>query len=238
MFNSSAEFYDLIYSTIKDYPSEARQIAGLLRRLHPHCETVLDVACGTGEHVRLLAAEGFNVDGLDLEPDLLRIATQKHSSQFFQADMSDFHLPNRYDAVLCLFSSIGYLVTLDRVTKALMCFREHLAPDGVIVVEPWFGPGGLDTTRVARNVAEADGVRVTRESRVEVEGRVSRLYFDYEISDKTGTRSTSEIHELGLFTTAEMLEQFHQAGLEVEHDPVGLTGRGLYVARVSSRGAA
>jgi SAM-dependent methyltransferase len=233
MFHSSTKFYDLIYSTIKDYPSEARQIAGLLRRLHPQCETVLDVACGTGEHVRLLAAEGFNVDGLDLEPGLLRIATQKHSSRFFQADMSDFHLPHRYDAVLCLFSSIGYLVTLDRVAKALMCFREHLVPGGVIVVEPWFGPGGLDTTRITRNVAEAGGVRVTRESRVEVEERISRLYFDYEISDTTGTRCVREIHELGLFTPAEMLEQFHKAGLDVEHDPNGLTGRGLYVARVS-----
>jgi SAM-dependent methyltransferase len=233
MFNSSAKFYDLIYSTIKDYPSEARQIAGLLRRLHPQCETVLDIACGTGEHVRLLAAEAFKVDGLDLEPGLLRIAAQKHSSRFFQADMSDFHFPHRYDAVLCLFSSIGYLVTLDRVTKALMCFREHLAPGGVIVVEPWFGPGGLDTTRVDRTVAEAGGVRVTRESRVEVEGRLSRLYFDYEISDTAGTRCVREVHELGLFTPAEMLEQFHKAGLEVEHDPSGLTGRGLYVARVS-----
>jgi SAM-dependent methyltransferase len=233
MFHFSSQFYDLIYSTIKDYSSEAKQIAGLLRRLHPQCETVLDVACGTGEHVRLLAAEGFNVDGLDLDRALLEIAKQKHSSRFFQADMSDFHLPHRYDAVLCLFSSIGYLVTLDRVAKALICFREHLAPGGVILVEPWFEPGGLDTTRVARNVAEAGGIRVTRVGRVEVEDRVSRLYFDYEISDKTGTRCVSEIHELGLFTSAEMVEQFHEAGLEVEHDPSGLTGRGLYVARVS-----
>lgn len=232
MFHSSAEFYDLIYSTFKDYPSETKQIASLLRQINSHCETILDVACGTGEHARLLAAEGFIADGLDLDPALLRIAKQKHpAGRFFQADMSEFHFPYRYDAVLCLFSSIGYLVTLDRVAKALTCFRDHLAPGGVIVVEPWFEPGVLDTNRVARNVGEAGGIRVTRVSRVGVEDRVSRLYFDYEISDGTGTRSTSEVHELGLFTTAEMLEQFRKAGLEVEHDPKGLTDRGLYVAR-------
>jgi SAM-dependent methyltransferase len=231
MFSPSAEYYDLIYSTFKDYPSESKQIASLLRRLHPECQTVLDVACGTGEHARLLAAEGLTVDGLDVDPALLRIARQKHSGRFFEADMSDFHIASRYDGVISLFSSIGYLLTLDRVAKALKCFREHLAPGGVIVVEPWFGPGGLDPTRVERNVGEANGVRVTRVSRVEVENRVSRLYFDYEISDSTGIRSVSEIHELGLFTPAEMVEQFYNAGLKVEYDPKGLTGRGLYVAR-------
>src|SRR6476661_6555149 len=133
MFSASAEFYDLLYSTFKDYVGEAGQIASLVRRLNPHCQSVLDVACGTGEHARLLAACGFDVDGLDLDPAFVRIAQQKHpSGRFVEADMSDFHIPSRYDAVLCLFSSIGYLKTLDRVVRALLCFREHLAPGGVI----------------------------------------------------------------------------------------------------------
>jgi SAM-dependent methyltransferase len=235
MFSASAEFYDLIYSSFKDYNSEAAQIADLLRLLHPRCTSLLDVACGTGEHARLLAARGFVVDGLDLEPAFVRVARDKHpGGRFFEGDMSDFHLPHRYDAVLCLFSSIGYLRTLDRVGNALACFREHLAPGGVIVIEPWFPPGGLDPTRVARNVGEANGVRVSRVSRVEIDGRLSRLRFDYEISDGTGTRRASEVHELGLFTTAEMTDTFHHAGLDVDYDPKGLTDRGLYVARIAA----
>ena len=235
MFSESAEFYDLIYSTFKDYAAEVEQITGLLRRLNPQCQTVLDVACGTGEHARLLAAEGFSVDGVDLDPTFVHIAKQKHpAGQFSAADMSDFHLSRRYDAVLCLFSSIGYLKTLDRVSRALACFREHLAPGGIIVIEPWRAPGTLDPELVLRHAGEADGVRVSRVSRTEVEGRLSRLLFDYEITDATGTRRASEIHELGLFTTAEMMQTFQDAGLEVEHDPKGLTDRGLYVARVAA----
>jgi SAM-dependent methyltransferase len=234
MFSTSAEFYDLIYSTFKDYAAEAQQIGRLLRHLKPGCATLLDVGCGTGEHARLLAADGFTVDGLDLDPEFARIARQKHpAGRFFEADMADFHLPYRYDAVLCLFSSIGYLRTLDRVGAAFRCFREHLLTGGVIVIEPWFPPGGLDPTRVARNVGEGDGVRVTRISRVEIEDRMSRLYFDYEISDAAGTRRTSEVHELGLFTRAELLAAFNDAGLSVDYDPKGLTDRGLFVARPS-----
>jgi SAM-dependent methyltransferase len=237
MFSASAEFYDLIYSTFKDYLGETAQIAALLRRINPSCRTVLDVACGTGEHARLLAALGFAVDGVDLDPAFVGIAARKHpAGRFLSADMSDFELPHRYDAVLCLFSSIGYLKTLDRVTRALVCFREHLAPGGVIVVEPWFPPGVLDTQRVARNTGEANGVRVSRVSRVEVDGRVSRLNFDYEIEDAAGIRHAHEVHELGLFTTAEMMQAFRDAGLVADHDPKGLSdNRGLFVARAATK---
>jgi SAM-dependent methyltransferase len=235
MFTKSAELYDAIYSTFKDYVAEAAQIAGLLHQVNPRCRTVLDVACGSGEHARLLAAKGFAVDGVDLDPVFVRIASQKHpAGRFFQGDMSDFHLSQRYDAVLCLFSSIGYLQTLDRVSRALTCFREHLAPGGVIVIEPWYGPGVLDPKRVVRNTGEANGVRVSRVSRMDIEGRVCRLLFDYEITDGMGTRHESEVHELGLFTTPELMRAFRDIGLDADHDPKGLTDRGLFVARIAA----
>jgi SAM-dependent methyltransferase len=235
MFSASAEYYDLIYSTFKDYAAEAAQIASLLRAARPGCRSVLDVACGTGEHARHLAAQGFDVDGLDLDPAFVRIARRKHpAGRFFEADMADFHLPHRYDAVLCLFSSIGYLCTLDRVRRALICFREHLRPGGAVVVEPWFAPGALDPAREARNIAEADGVFIARASRVHIEGRLSRLLFDYDITDATGTRSVSEVHELGLFTTAELMCTFEEARLDATYDPKGLTDRGLFVASAAA----
>lgn len=232
MFTASAEFYDLIYSTKKDYKAEAANIAALLRRANPGSRTILDAACGTGEHARHLAAEGFAVDGLDLDPSFVEIARRKNpGARIIHGDMADFHVPHRYDAVVCLFSSIGYLQTLARVTAALRCFREHLAPDGVVVVEPWFAPGVLDPNRVTENVGEADGVRVRRICHIEIEDRISRLRFDYDITDATGTRHGRELHQLGLFTPEEMLAAFRDAGLDAEFDPQGLTDRGLYVAR-------
>ena len=234
MYSESAEFYDLIYSTFKDYPGEAARIAELLRGIHPQCRTILDVASGTGEHARLLAGLGFVVDGLDLDPAFVRLASEKHpAGRFFEGDMSDFRLPHRYDAVLCLFSSIAYLKTVDLVTRTLIRFREHLQSGGVIVVEPWYPPDLLDTTRVARHAGEANGVRVSRVSHVAAEERLSRFIFDYEITDRTGTRHAHEEHELGLFTTAELMAAFRAAGLDATHDPKGLSDRGLFAATVS-----
>ncbi|MGD8818096.1 MAG: class I SAM-dependent methyltransferase, partial [Acidobacteriota bacterium] len=127
MFSESAQLYDLIYSSFKDYPAEAAFIAERLRRERPGCRPVLDAACGTGEHARLLAEEhGFEVDGIDVEPGFIEIARSKNpGGRFRVADMADFSLSQRYDAVICLFSSIGYLKTLERVTAALRCFTAH-----------------------------------------------------------------------------------------------------------------
>ena len=233
MFDASAEFYDLIYSQFKDYAAEVEQLTALLRREHAGCASVLDVACGTGEHVHRLAHRGYLVDGLDLNAAFIEIARSKHpAGRFFQADMRNFHVLKRYDAILCLFSSIGYVRTLDGVARTLGCFREHLAPGGIIVIEPWFPPGVLDPSRVTTNIGEGKGVRVTRVSRVEVEGTISRLRFDYEISDRLGTRRVSEIHELGLFTPAELMTTFEGARLGAVFDPKGLADRGLYIARL------
>jgi SAM-dependent methyltransferase len=233
VFDASAEFYDAIYASLKDYREEASRIEGLIRAINPRYRTVLDIACGTGEHARHLTKAGFAVDGLDLHPAFVRLAQDKNpQGRFVAADMRQFELTQRYDVVMCLFSSIGYVRTLEQVATTLRCFRQHLSKDGAIIIEPWFAPGVLDQTRVDRVSCEVDGARITRSSRIELEPGLSRLLFDYEIVDATGTRHMHELHELGLFTQAEMMESFRAAGLNATYDSTGLMNRGLYVARV------
>lgn len=64
-------------------------------------------------------------------------------------------------------------------------------------------------------------------------GELSVLSFYFMVGGAAGVEQWEEHHELGLFTRGQMMEAFRGAGLEVvEHDPHGLTGRGLYVARL------
>lgn len=235
MYSATAEFYDLLYSTFKDFGAEAAQVADIIRREHPRARTVLDVACGSGEHARLLTERhGLEVDGLDLDPAFVRIARPKlPRATVTEGDMTSFTLAKQFDVVLCLFSSIAYVRTLENVTRALQQFQKHLAPDGIVLVEPWFAPGVLNPGRITVNTATAGGITVSRMSRVEVEGRLSRLYFDYLIGRSHGIEHASEVHELGLFTVDEMLACFREAGLSVTYDEGGPSGRGLYLARAA-----
>jgi dTDP-3-amino-3,4,6-trideoxy-alpha-D-glucopyranose N,N-dimethyltransferase len=164
---------------------------------------------------------------------LLRIAREKHPlGRFFVDDMSDFALDQRYDAIVCLFSSIAYLITQERVQRALTCFCHHLRRGGVLLVEPWFSPGALSAGRAFRHSGTYRGMCVERVSHTEIDGRISRLHFDYRIEAPDGVRHATEIHELGLFTPDEMQTAFEHAGLRAEFDSVGITGRGLWIATV------
>ena len=233
MFSETPELYDLIYGSFKDYASEAERVAELLARVAPGARVVLDVGCGTGEHARLLRGHhGYDVHGLDIEPGLVKLAgTKIPEARFWTGDMADFAIDETFDAILCLFSSIGYVGALDRLRSTMCCFRAHLRDGGVALVEPWFEPAAWHPGRVYVHTVESGELQVVRMSHSGQREGVSVLEFHYLVGNEKGIEHRSELHELALFTRREMEDAFRHAGFtEVEYDPEGLIGRGMYVA--------
>jgi ubiquinone/menaquinone biosynthesis C-methylase UbiE len=66
-FIQSAELYDAIYS-FKNYARESDRLRAVINEAVPGARTLLDVACGTGEHARFLR-QYYAVDGVDLNAD-------------------------------------------------------------------------------------------------------------------------------------------------------------------------
>ena len=235
MFSESTELYDFIYGEFKDYPAESAHVAALLKEACPGARKLLDVGCGTGRHAAQLASDhGYQVDGLDIESGFLEIARARcPEGTFYRGDMASFDLGQAYDAVLCLFSSIGYVRTPDRLKLAARSIRKHVAPGGTALIEPWFTPDRFQAGSLHVHTVDQDDLKICRVSRSEVRDRVSWLEFHYLVADSEGIRHLDEEHELGLFTQEEMLGALRGAGFEeVDFDTDGLTGRGLYVARV------
>jgi SAM-dependent methyltransferase len=229
MFSQTAAYYDTIYG-FKDYHEEAGRITAIVRdSLRSGGNRLLDVACGTGRHLEHLKAH-FDVEGLDLDEDLLTIARARNPGiPFHRADMVDFRLDPPFDVVTCLFSSIGYTRTLDGLARAIACMARHLVPGGVLIIEPWFTPDAWHPNTVHAQFIDEPELKIARVNTSFAAGRLSYFDLHYLIGTPKGTEHLVERHELGLFESAEMREALSTAGLEVHHDPEGLTGRGLFV---------
>jgi SAM-dependent methyltransferase len=229
VFSASAEYYDLVYGK-KDYQGETDRLRGLLRRFVPDGRTILDIACGTGEHLRLLPE--YQVAGIDLEPAFVRIANEKRpDGNFHVADMRQFDLRTKFDILICLFSAIGYLLTPKAILSALGCFKAHLAPGGAIFIEPFFERKEWRTGGAHIASGEDGHRKVCRLMTSDREGDISILIGHYLIADGIDVRYAVERHELLLLDRDQWQDFFRDAGLSAEYLPDAFSSRGLYVAR-------
>jgi SAM-dependent methyltransferase len=182
----------------KDYAAEAKAVDAIVRRVkRSQGATLLDVACGTGAHLVHLRKR-YRVEGVDLDAGMLRVARKRLAGvKFHRADMRRFDLGRQFDAVVCLFSAIGYARTVAGLNQAVERMAAHTKPGGVVVVEPWITPGAFGVGRSGVQVGESGGVKVARAFKTSRRGRISLLEFDYLIAEGGRLHRVHERHELG-----------------------------------------
>ncbi len=231
MFSQSADIYDAVYS-YKDYIAEAERVHALIEERTPGASTLLDVACGTGKHLEQLA-RWYTVQGLDLNEDFVAIARDRlgDRAHIHLADMTSFDFARTFGAVTCLFSSIAYVGSEERLDAALAAMARHLEPGGTLVLEPWITPENWIVGRPYLITVDEPHRKIARASVAGREGDISTLQFDYLVATPGGTRHFTELHEAALFTDEQYRQAFERAGLSVELDEEGLIGRGLYVGQ-------
>lgn len=134
---------------IGDYPRMARRLepaaAALveLAAVGP-ADTVLDLACGSGNAALLAAARGASVLGVDLEPRLLEVAAERARRaaaevDWRRADIGDLELgERRFSAVLSAFGAM-YAPDHEATAKLLAAACET---GGRVALAAWT-PGSL-----------------------------------------------------------------------------------------------
>lgn len=233
-YTRSAELYDVLYGDIVDYPATGATLIELIRVVNPKATSLLEAACGTGAVLAQLVGY-FDVAGFDLSQEMLDVARSKLPGvQLRRADLVDFEWGSRFDAVICMFSSIGYVTDFDSLVAAYGRFAAHLNPGGVVIVEAWFRPDQFNPGWVGTAAGGNEQLRVQRmnTSWLEDDGRVSVMDMHHLVGDSTGVTHFVERHRMGLFTVDEHLRAFSAAGFEIEHRADLFMGRGTYVGKL------
>jgi cyclopropane fatty-acyl-phospholipid synthase-like methyltransferase len=100
--------------------------------------TLLDAGCGTGSLALMLAREGYRVTGLDASPEMIARAKVKDAGaevDWRVGDITELATGATFDAVVSVADVFNHLPTLDEWEAALRCFRERLAPHGLVFVD-------------------------------------------------------------------------------------------------------
>jgi SAM-dependent methyltransferase len=86
---------------------------------------------------------GYEIIATDYSSDMLACARRKaeparSKTDFRRQDMRRLDVPERpFDAVVCLFDAIGYVVTNEALMDVLRGVHRHLRSDGLFVFEFW-----------------------------------------------------------------------------------------------------
>ncbi len=213
-----SEVYDQLYrGRGKDFADEAAKLAHVVRARKPDANSLLDVACGTAEHLRFLLPEFADVAGLELSPQMRAVASAKLPGvPIHDGDMRDFHIGRTFDAVCCLYSSIGYMSTVEDLGSSIATMARHVPRGGVVVVEPWWFPERfLDGYVGDAMVREGDRtvVRVSHSVRID---QVVRQEAHFVVADPMGIRHFVNVQVLTLFTQDEYRAAFDHAGCTAE----------------------
>jgi SAM-dependent methyltransferase len=186
-----AGFYDLFYLA-KPYVAEAQFIHDKLSRhgVAPGSSRVLELACGTGKHALLLAEHGYTITATDSSAEMVTVAQGKAADTtlpvtFSVQDMRHLPKPSMpYDAVICLFDSIGYVQTDHALDEVFAGVTASLRPGGLFIVEFWHAPtmlGHFEPVRV-RRINTPDGT-VLRTSETTLERSASLARVDINVYD-------------------------------------------------------
>ncbi len=178
-----AKFYDLRYG---DFLDDLPMYTGFAARTGG---PILELGCGTGRLLIPLAKEGYDVTGVDISTEMLKIAREKAAKasvqekvELIEGDVRTFSTTKEYPLALSAVSSFMALDSLEKQIAGLENVRKAMRPGGLLILD-LFNPN-------PSVLLEGDG-RVNFVGEWELEdGSVVQ-----EFSIRT-THASSQIHEI------------------------------------------
>ena len=219
-YTGFASVYDLFMDNIP-YKDWCAYVIGLLKEHGISDGLLLDLGCGTGKLTRLLAAEGYDMIGVDLSEEMLEIALEHEMEDpkqilYLQQDMREFELYGTVRAIVSICDSMNYLEDYEDLVQVLRLANNYLDPKGIFIFD-------MNTVYKYR---EQLGEQTIAENREE-SSFIWENYFDegemvneYDLTlfirDEDGRYSKyEEIHYQKAFEISEVLKAVKEAGMEL-----------------------
>ncbi|WP_313517750.1 class I SAM-dependent methyltransferase [Pseudomonas sp.] len=131
LYTDLSGYYDLMCADI-DYRAQSHCVHRLQQLFGNGGKRHLDLACGTGPHVRHFIDAGYQSAGLDINPPMLDRAAQRcPEARFSLQDMCGFSVSEPVDLITCFLYSIHYSGSIERLKACIAHVHDALETGGV-----------------------------------------------------------------------------------------------------------
>lgn len=226
-FQSYSQYYDLLYKE-KDYKKEADFVQQVIKKHSPHkVKSILSLGCGTCSYELLFAQKGYQIKGLDISADMLKIAQQKIKKakqtsriEVQKVDIRKFRLPEQYDFAMSLFNVMGYQIKNQDMEQVLANVYQALKPGGLFAFDCWYLPAVLkdrptDRIRVIQDKKNRT-IRLTN-SQLQVDKDTIKIHFHVmSLENKTLVAETEEDHYMRYWSLPSLQYFLEKAGFSLK----------------------
>ena len=199
-YKEFAKYYDKFYQN-KNYKKETEFLINFINAN----DKILDVGCGAEIHAALLTDNGFEVDGLDLNKEMLEIAKTRLKTNLYWQNILEIDISKKYNMIISMFAVFNHLKDTDELMRGLMNLKQLLHDGGKIIIDlhnPQSSGSKIDTYD---NMTRVMKWNYDRSLKIEK----SDIIFEIDGIKYTDT------HTFRIFTIDEMKECCERVGLKV-----------------------
>jgi SAM-dependent methyltransferase len=226
-YDSLAPYYKYIYQDWEEsIDRQGAALHGVIREYFgENISRILDASCGIGTQTLGLAALGYQLTGVDISPEAIRVAREEAAKRKLEIDffLSDMRLIEEiqldpFDLIIACDNAVPHLLSQKEILKAFRAFYGGTTSDGgcLISVRDYSKPErGSEKYRLfPRKVHTMEGGRLILFDLWEFEGDFYQLttYFLHESEGGELKASAARGGKYYLIETQELEYLFLQAG--------------------------
>ncbi len=138
-YKGLAEIYDYLVSGV-DFGEWADYLEGIIALHNYSPESILDLACGTGNTILPLAGRGYYSSGVDISPEMIELAEKKAAEAdlkvFFKvADIRSFISEKPFDLITCFHDGLNYIIDTTDLREVFIKTAGNLSKGGLFVFD-------------------------------------------------------------------------------------------------------